>query len=154
MRGINAELITEFAKDKTYEENLEALKNQVYMFGNQYFRISRCEGKVDVIVTDSPLLLSLIYNKNPILDENFENVVKKISNYYSNQKNYYIKRVSQYENSGRIHTEKESNEIADKILNMLQTENIEFKVINGDKQGYNEILNEIFKEENYGKLAF
>ena len=62
MNGINAELVTEFAKDKVWEESKEVFKNQAYIFGKQYFRISRCEDKVDVIVTDSPLLLSIIYN--------------------------------------------------------------------------------------------
>lgn len=53
--GVNAELVTEFAKDKVWEENSVALANQMYMFGKQYFRMTRCEDKVDAIVTDSPL---------------------------------------------------------------------------------------------------
>ena len=64
MRGINAELITEFAKDKVWEENKEVFKNQAYIFGKQSFKLSRCDGKVDVIITDSPLPLSIFYNKD------------------------------------------------------------------------------------------
>ena len=56
MAGINAELVTEFAKDKVWEESKEPFNNQAYIFGQQYFRISRCADKVDVIVTDSPPL--------------------------------------------------------------------------------------------------
>lgn len=33
MRGINAELVTEFAKDKVWEENDEVFKHQEYIFG-------------------------------------------------------------------------------------------------------------------------
>ena len=32
MAGINAELVTEFAKDKVWENNEEVFKNQAYMF--------------------------------------------------------------------------------------------------------------------------
>ena len=43
IRGVNAELVTEFAKDKVYEESKEVFNNQAYIFGKQYFRISRCQ---------------------------------------------------------------------------------------------------------------
>ena len=51
MAGVNAELVTEFAKDKTWENNQKALANQVYVFGKQLYRITRCQDDVDVIVT-------------------------------------------------------------------------------------------------------
>lgn len=53
--GVNVELITEFAKDKVWGNNIEAINNQAYIFGEQSFRMSRCKDKVDVIVTDFPL---------------------------------------------------------------------------------------------------
>ena len=69
MLGVNCELVTEFAKDKVWEENNTALSNQIYIFAKQYYRMSRCTGQVDVIVTDSPLFLSPFYNKDPEIDE-------------------------------------------------------------------------------------
>jgi Ni2+-binding GTPase involved in maturation of urease and hydrogenase len=69
--GVNAELVTEFAKDKAWEHNLKAVNNQAYVFGKQCYRMSRCADEVDVIITDSPLFLSIIYNKDPRLTENF-----------------------------------------------------------------------------------
>ena len=47
MEGINAELITEFAKDKVWENNEEVFKNQAYLFGKQSFKLSRCRDKVE-----------------------------------------------------------------------------------------------------------
>lgn len=60
LAGINAELITEFAKDKVWEENSVIFQpdNQAHIFGKQFYRMNRCKDKVEVIVTDSPLLLS------------------------------------------------------------------------------------------------
>ena len=64
MKGINVELITEYAKDKVWEETTAVFENQAYIFGKQSFRISRCANKVDAIITDSPLPLSIFYNQN------------------------------------------------------------------------------------------
>ena len=69
LRNINAELVTEYAKDKVWEESVEVFKNQAYIFGKQYFRISRVDGKVDVVVTDSPILLSAYYNNDELHGE-------------------------------------------------------------------------------------
>ena len=84
MHGVNAELVTEYAKDKVWEENIAVFKNQAYIFGKQFFKISRCEDKVDVIVTDSPLPLSIIYNENSNLTENFNKTVMDVFNSYNN----------------------------------------------------------------------
>ena len=37
MAGVNAELVTEFAKDKVYEQSKKVFENQAYIFGKQYF---------------------------------------------------------------------------------------------------------------------
>lgn len=39
MAGINAELVTEFAKDKVWEESKAVFENQAYIFGKQQPRI-------------------------------------------------------------------------------------------------------------------
>ena len=95
MHGINAELVTEFAKDKVWENNTEAFKNQAYLFGKQSYRISRCKDKVDAIVTDSPLPLSIFYNHDPSLTENFNKSVMDVFNYYNNV-NYLLLRTKPY----------------------------------------------------------
>ena len=144
MRGINAELVTEFAKDKVWEESKEVFNNQAYIFGKQYFRISRCADKVDVIITDSPLLLSTIYNDNPILGEEFNNVVRNVANSYDSI-NYYITRVKDYNPKGRFQSEEESNVIADKVKNMLDYEGVEYIEKPGSKASYDEIYEEVLE---------
>ncbi len=126
--GINAELVSEYAKDKVYEENKTVFKNQLYLFAKQYYKIATCADKVDVVVTDSPLLLSIIYNKSPILGEEFEKLVLKISNSFNNI-NLFVERTHDYQNDGRIHSEEESNEISKQILELLSKEAIEFEKI-------------------------
>jgi hypothetical protein len=64
VRGITAEYISEFAKDLVWEERHHALGYQPYLSAKQIYRIQRVIGKVPVIITDSPILLSLIYGQD------------------------------------------------------------------------------------------
>lgn len=142
--GVNAELVTEFAKDKVWEENKAVFNNQAYIFGKQYFRISRCADKVDVIITDSPLLLSVIYNTDPVLGEEFNAVVRNVMNSY-NCKNYYLARVKEYNPVGRFQTEEESDKIADEVLELLKRENIPYTLSCGSLDGYELIIDDIME---------
>ena len=144
MRGINAELVTEFAKDKVWEESKAVFNNQAYIFGKQYFRISRCADKVDVVITDSPLLLSVVYNNDPVLGEDFNNVVRKVMNNY-NCKNYFLVRTKVYNPVGRFQTEEESDAIADDILALLNKEQVPFTISTGDVAGYDAIVDDILR---------
>lgn len=94
--GVNAELVTEFAKDKVWEGTKAVFENQAYIFGKQYFRISRLEGKVDVVITDSPILLSAFYNDNDhVLGEEFDKLVSKVFDYY-NRIDVFVHRVKPF----------------------------------------------------------
>lgn len=148
MIGINAELIGEFAKDKVWEENSEVFKNQAYIFGKQSFRQSRCDEKVDVMITDSPLPLSILYNTDPYLTENFNLTVMDVFNSYNNL-NFYINRVKKYNPKGRNQTEEESNSLVEPLKNLLKERNIPFEEVNGDKQGYDYIVKRILEKVLY-----
>ena len=142
MMGVNAELITEFAKDKVWEESKEAFNNQAYLFGQQYFRITRCEEKVDVIVTDSPLLLSALYNTSEILGEDFNNLVVKVSKSY-NSLNYLLDRDKPYNPKGRLQTEEESNALVPELIKLLEKTNTEYITMKGNIDNYNKIVQKV-----------
>lgn len=142
LRGINAEYVTEFAKDKTWEHNKAALGDQLYMFGKQHFRISRCADQVDIIITDSPLFLNVLYNSNEVLGEDFNKLVLKVFNSYNNL-NYFIKRVKPYNPKGRNQTEDESKRLGMYLKDLLVKYNINAKIVRGEIEGYNLILEEI-----------
>lgn len=144
INGINTELVTEFAKDKVWEESSEVFKNQSYIFGKQSFRMTRCVDKVDVIVTDSPLPLSILYNNDIRLTENFNKSVMDVFNSYDNV-NYLLIRTKPYNQSGRIQTEDESNALEEPIKNLLKERNIEYKTVNGEYTGYETIVKEVLQ---------
>lgn len=139
MHGVNCELVTEFAKDKTWEHNTEALSNQAYVFGKQCYRMSRCAEQVDVIVTDSPLLLSVIYNHDLVLGDSFNQTALNVFNSYNNL-NYMLHRTKQYNPIGRNQTEEESNNIGVEIENMLVANSIDFQKKPGDMNSYGGIV--------------
>lgn len=145
MRGVNAELVTEYAKDKVWEENSEAFKNQAFLFGKQSYRMSRCAGKVDVIVTDSPLPLSILYNNDVRLGENFNASVMDVFNSYRNL-NFFLNRVKPYNPAGRLQTEEESDALGEPLKNLLKTRGIYYKEATGDSAGYNMIVDVVLNE--------
>lgn len=147
VHGVNAELVTEFAKDMTWEHNNKALTNQVYMLGNQLQRIYRCQDQVDVIITDSPLPLNIIYNESPTLGEAFDQLVMNVFNSYNNM-NYFINRVKPYNPIGRNQTEKEASAIACKIKKFLIESGTSFKEVDGDIVKYQQIVQEVLEAIN------
>ncbi len=146
LAGVNAELITEYAKDKVWEENGAALSNQLYIFGKQAYRIARCADKVDVVITDSPLPLSIFYNKDPVLGEPFNQTVMNVFNSYNNM-NFLLKRVKKYNPAGRLQTEAESDSLYEPIKKMLDDNCIVYlDNIAGNESGYDFILKLILGE--------
>ena len=144
-KGINAEYISEFAKDKLYESNDEVFKHQQYIFGKQSFKMGRVRDKVQVMVTDSPLVLSISYNQNEYLNESFDETVMNVFNSYNN-KNYMLLRNHPYENEGRFQNETEANYVRAKILSKLKTLGIECDSATSSPEDCERITNEIIKE--------
>lgn len=140
MAGYNAEYVPEFAKDKAWEENDAVFQNQLYIFGKQSFRISRLRDKVDVVVTDGPILNSAFYNNNDALGAAFSGVVRREFCRYDNF-NIFVNRVKPYNPNGRFQTEAESDDMSGKIRDFLTLEmDIPYYVIDGNEQGYDSML--------------
>ena len=139
MAGINAELVSEFAKDKVWEETKAVFENQAYIFGKQSFRMSRCKDKVDVIITDSPLPLSIFYNKNKdVYGASFDKSVMDVFNSYQNL-NFLINRVKPYNPKGRFQSEEESNALKAPMIDFLKSQNINYVEMDGNLQSYDVI---------------
>lgn len=101
---------------------------------------------VDVIVTDSPLPLSLLYMSDPVLkkDNAFQKVVMNVFNSYNNL-NYYVNRVKPYNPKGRNQTEEESDALAAPLKKLINENDISYMEINGDDEGYAAVVKEVAK---------
>jgi nucleoside-triphosphatase THEP1 len=125
--SIECEMATEYAKDITWEESYKKLENQIYVFGIQHSWVHRLLGKVDVVITDSPLLNSIVYDKNNNLE--LRNLV--LSEFRKlNTLNFYVSRKLKYEQNGRnqtIHQAIEVDNIYKKLLNDNDIQYIEIE---------------------------
>ena len=144
MAGIDAEYVTEFAKDKVWENNTEAFKCQFYISGKQSFRISRCFGKVDVIITDSPIRLGKIY-ADLIGRPQLGLACLEEANQYpaGSTLEIFLNRVKPYNTNGRNQTEEEAKEIDKTLRELLDKEcTAQHNVLlefDGDQEGYERI---------------
>ena len=147
MKGINCEMAPEFAKELFFEQNMTAFGNQVYILGNQFYRISRLMGKVDVIITDSPIFVSVYYNELDCAKEEFNRFVVEASKGFSS-KNYYLKRVAEYDPNGRHQTKEEADEVGDTLLSLFDKYGIDFEYADSLPATLDGIVNDIVKMVN------
>lgn len=144
-KGINAEYVSEFAKDKVYENNGEVFRHQEYMFGKQSFKMGRVRDKVQVMVVDSPLLLCAVYNNDKTLGELFNKTVLNVFNSYDNR-NYLLTRKHTYENEGRFQNEEQAQEVRDQIIKTLDDMNIYYNYATSHERDCEIIANTIARE--------
>lgn len=145
MAGVNAELASKFAKDKVWEESKAVFHDQLYIFGKQHFKLSRLKDKVDVVITDAPLLHSIYYNNSPDYKDEFNALVQKVVKTYENA-NYFIHRVKPYNPAGRFQTEPQAGEVGNSIYQMLQDLNETFTEVSGDYTGYDYIVEDVLRQ--------
>lgn len=126
MAGIECEMASEYVKDIIFEESYKKLENQIYIFGKQHLRVHRLLGKVDIVVTDSPLLNSIVYDKteNIHLEQLVLHEFQKL-----NTLNFYITRNFKYQESGRVQTFEEALGVDKKYKLLLDDNNISYTEI-------------------------
>jgi len=138
--GIDCEYVSEYAKDKVWEESYHVLNCQPLVLGKQLSRIFRLNGKVEVVVTDSPILLSPIYDK--YRSKAFlAHVVEQFSMY--NNYNIFLKRVKKYNPNGRMQTLSEAEKLDLRIREMLICTDTPFVLYNGERKSVSKIVGDI-----------
>ena len=149
LKGYSVELVTEFAKDKVYEGSKAVFENQAYIFGKQFFRMSRISD-VDVIITDCPLMLSAFYaeKNNFNYAEELKALVKKVS---SEQRalNAFIQRDKPYNPNGRFQSEEESDKLYTEITDFLDANKVRCTTCKGNEAGYDELVSIVEQNLDY-----
>lgn len=138
LSGLNVELVMEYPKDLVYDGTLEImLDRQEYIFAEQNQRIHRLRKDVDYVITDSPILLSVVYSKlshesgavSPwSAQTKFIEFVESVYHTYNNL-NIFIGRPKLFQQEGRLHDENESKSLDRRIVDELNGRSIPFTFI-------------------------
>jgi len=111
-RGINCEYVTEYAKDIVWEGINVRLENQLYILAKQHQKLFRLIGKVDYIITDSPLFNSIVYSGQ---SDTFNALVcEEIDRWET--RDYFIIRGDKYQEEGREQNLEQAKAVDEKIL--------------------------------------
>lgn len=139
--GMSVELVNEFIKTMAWQGITPNIYDQFYVTGNQSKLESQLYGKVDYIITDSPLLLSPIYeeyyNSHSIVKESVFNFMKTAKNNNIHHINFLLERNVPYIQAGRFQNEETSTKIDELIKYKLRIWEIPFIII--DKNVNNKI---------------
>ena len=144
-RRVSCEYVPEFAKDLVYEERKDELSDQLYVLAMQNHMLKRVKDKVNVIVTDCPIILSMYYNeangsayKSNIFNDLIIDAYKKYDNIV-----YNVLRNHPYVREGRYQTEEESNTASEKIKEVLDKNNIKYENIVCSEENADKITEKI-----------
>lgn len=148
--GISSIAPIEIPKLHVWEKSFKDLSDQLKIFANQKYSQDLCHEKYKISVVDSPLLMQMVYmeqNKS----KNTKELESLILNAFKENKddtiNFFLKREHKYSNYGRVHTEDQSQQLNNKIINVLIQNKVNFKSFYTHPFIGFEIFNELV--ENY-----
>ena len=128
-RGVNCEYIPEFAKDAAWEDRgKKFFAAQQYIYGEQSWRQDRVKDDVDIMITDSPLIMAFVYMPDKFPIPSLKKAMMEDFNRYDNL-NIFLRRSTKFNPSGRKQVEKESVKLDGDILEMLGEKNVEYSMI-------------------------
>lgn len=141
LAGFDVEIASEYAKELTWHDRQSCMECQPYLFGKQLYRVEKLLGKVEFIITDSPLILSAFYAADkypPSFKQFIVDTYKSLPNM-----NFLLERTKPYNPNGRNQTLEESEEIQRKIIDILDTNSIVYERVKANKDGVQHIVNKV-----------
>lgn len=106
-KGISCELVSEYAKELIYRENMREVSDQLKLLAEQHYRTNVLIGKVKYIINDAPFLSSAIYChvNNTYLSnmKSFEQLCIDLHRQYNNLDFIIQSNMNFIETEGRIH---------------------------------------------------
>jgi tRNA uridine 5-carbamoylmethylation protein Kti12 len=130
MERMSVELVTEYAKEMTWEKRHNILMDELYIVAKQHRRLRRLRGEVEYVVADSPLLLCIYYRQNDY-SETLDKLILELWAQDDNL-NFFIERVKPYVGVGRSQSEDEARKIDADMRKLLAQYDVPFENVVGD----------------------
>lgn len=137
-QGLSVELVTEYAKALAWAKRGEELTDQFYIYAKQHHRQHVLKDQVDYCITDSPLLLTLLYTSKSQPDSYKQFVLDTFHSY--DNVNFFIERVKPYDPTGRFQTVCEADALAHQTKELLYDHSIPFITVKGDATSYETVV--------------
>ena len=137
----------EFPKQVAWEDNLSQITDQLYILANQHRGLVRSYGKVDFIILDSPLLLSLLYKNGYTGDypakfygDSFDHMVLDLFNSYDNINIFLERPEKEFQVEGRFQDQDESLMLDNKLKDILYMYNIPYHSVTVGENTVSDIM--------------
>ena len=137
----------EFPKTLAWDNNIPAIKDQLYVFANQHRGIAQSYGKVDYIIIDSPILFSKIYHSYytegypaEFYGDSFHKMILELHNKYDNINILLDRADGVHNDEERFQNYEESLVIDDLCKKILDENNIPYHTVKVGKNTVKEIL--------------
>lgn len=145
---VSAELVREFVKPWAYEGQKLDRFDQVYTFAQQLWAEHRLfKAGIEVVVTDSPLLLQCVYTFR--LDNDVAKHMRDLAFCYEKAYpalNFLVRRAVPFRRIGRFEDEPELNELDEQIRASVDSWKLDYLLVNPDEW---EVIVQTAKEAAY-----
>lgn len=123
MRHKHCEMVREYIKSWSWEGRIPNEYDQVYLFGKQAKYESLLYGKVDYIITDSPILMGGFYehwhDSESIVRNAAMEFMLKAEERGVVYKNFWLPSHENFDNRGRHHDEEQVKKLEPEMLSWL-----------------------------------
>lgn len=155
LSGMHVELVREYVKYWAWNDRKVREWDQLYLLGKQSAYESMLYGKLDYIVTDSPILLAGFYQdfrsngKDTYVKDAAESFMKHAEQNGVKYRNFILRRSKPFDPRGRWETEDQARELDDFITRSLFEGGKQPIFVSGPEEDRAvEILSQISKIDN------
>lgn len=152
LQGLNVELVREYVKNWAWDGKKVGQYDQIYIFGKQSRSEYMLYGKVDYIITDSPILLSPVYEKyynngESMIEEAAIKFLKKATNNGIQHVNFLLERQKEFNPEGRYETEEQAKQVDLEVRKFIVNYDIDYKLINCPDEDRIKVMMEYLEDD-------